>query len=166
MEPLPFIDDRVQRIDAPLERTWLALLTTMRGSARNPPRLLAAAWGLAQATHVGHWADHVAVGDTIPGFAVAQSEPPRLLVLRGGHRFSRYELRFELESSPHARGVELHAKSSAVFPGLHGRIYRALVIGTGGHRIAVRRLLAAIARRAERTEASGGIRPVRSGAGT
>ena len=32
----------------------------------------------------------------------------------------------------------------AVFPGLRGRVYRALVIGTAGHRIAVRRMLTTI----------------------
>lgn len=153
---LPYVDDHVQRIDAPPERVWTALLTTMRKQfARNPPRPLTAVWGLQQPTRLGDWTTQVTIGDTIPGFTVAQSEPTRLLTLRGSHRFSRYELRFELDSR-HPRSVEIHATTSAAFPGLHGRIYRALVIGTGGHRIVVRRLLRAVARRAERTEASGG----------
>jgi hypothetical protein len=40
------------------------------------------------------------------------------------------------------------AHTSAAFPGLAGRAYRALVIGTGGHRIVVKQLLRAVARRA------------------
>jgi hypothetical protein len=149
MERLPYIDDHVKAINAPPERVWAALLGTMRGQLGHQlPQPLLAAWGLEQPARSGNWVNSVRVGDTIPGFAVAETEPPRLLSLRGRHRFSRYELRFELDW-PHPNRVEIHAKTSAVFPGVHGRIYRALVIGTGGHRIAVRRMLTVIARRAE-----------------
>jgi hypothetical protein len=41
------------------------------------------------------------------------------------------------------------ARTSAVFTGIAGRLYRTLIIGTGGHRILVRRMLAQIARTAE-----------------
>jgi hypothetical protein len=91
------------------------------------------------------------VGDTLPGFAVTEVEPPHLLTLRGGHRFSDYELRFELERLT-SGGTRLRAKTSAAFPGLKGRVYQALVIGTRAHRVAVRRLLAQVARRAEGTD--------------
>jgi len=149
LEPLPRIDDHVRRIDVPPERVWTALLTALRDQLpRSLPRPLTAVWGLKPRTRLGNWTTDVAIGDTIPGFAVAQREPGRSLTLRGSHRFSRYELRFELDAS-HPHGVELHANTSARFPGLRGWIYRALVIGTGGHRVMVRRLLAAIARRAE-----------------
>jgi hypothetical protein len=37
------------------------------------------------------------------------------------------------------------AQTWAAFPGLKGSIYRALVIGSGGHRIVVRRMLKRIA---------------------
>ncbi len=43
------------------------------------------------------------------------------------------------------------AESRAEFPGASGRVYRGLVIGTRGHVVAVRRLLQAIKRRAERS---------------
>lgn len=33
----------------------------------------------------------------------------------------------------------------AKFPGIRGKIYRALVIGSGGHRVMVRRMLGRIA---------------------
>jgi hypothetical protein len=42
----------------------------------------------------------------------------------------------------------LRARSYAEFPGPAGRVYRALVIGSGGHRIMVRRLLRDVADRA------------------
>ena len=90
----------------------------------------------------------MSAGDTIPGFAVAEADPPRVLALCGRHRFSRYELRFELHELPGDR-IEIHAKTSAEFPGARGRIYSALVITSGGHRIAVRRILKRLAQRAE-----------------
>jgi hypothetical protein len=149
MERLPYIDDHVKTVNAPPERVWASLLSTMRGQLGHQlPQPLVAAWGLEHPARSGNWIDSVRVGDTVPGFAVAETEPPRLLSLCGRHRFARYELRFELDS-PHPDRVEIHAKTSAVFPGIHGRIYRALVIGTGGHRIAVRRMLTVIGRRAE-----------------
>jgi hypothetical protein len=114
------------------------------------PQPLAVAWGLEPRTRTGDW-DHPQVGSTIPGFAVAEVDPPRMLTLRGRHRFSRYEFRFALDDTGPGR-VEQHAHTSAAFPRPHGRIYRALVIGTGGHAVAVRRLLENVARRAERPD--------------
>jgi hypothetical protein len=35
-----------------------------------------------------------------------------------------------------------------VFPGLHGRLYRLLVIGSGGHGVATRHILRSISRKA------------------
>jgi hypothetical protein len=43
-------------------------------------------------------------------------------------------------------GGRLHARTQAAFPGLRGRLYRAAVIGSGGHRIITRRLLRQVAR--------------------
>jgi hypothetical protein len=90
----------------------------------------------------------VTVGDRLPGFSATEVQANRLLTLRGRHRFSVYELRFEL-SNAKATMTRLVAKSSACFPGLKGSLYRALVIGTGSHRIAVGRILACVARSAE-----------------
>ena len=53
------------------------------------------------------------------------------LVLTGRHRFSRYALVFELE--PLGEHTVLKALTYAVFPGLHGRVYRLLVIGSRAH---------------------------------
>jgi hypothetical protein len=147
MERLPYIDDHAQVIASSPERVWTALLSMLRGQLGDGvPQPLAAAWGLQYRTRSGDWNTSVSVGDTLPGFAVAEVDPLRLLALRGRHRFSRYELRFELDSQ-RPGSMEVRARTSAVFPGPHGQMYRALVIGTGGHRIAVRRMLSSIARR-------------------
>ena len=99
--------------------------------------------------------------DTRPrgGFEVVEEVLAELLVLEGQHRFSVYRLTFVL----HAEGAttRLTASSDAEFPGL-GRLYRALVIGTGLHVVAVRRLLADVRARASAT--SGGSDPASGGA--
>ncbi len=84
-------------------------------------------------------------GDTIPGFAVAEARAPERLALSGRHRFSRYALVFEIDPSDDDR-CTLRAQTWAEFPGLTGRAYRALVIGSGGHGLAVRSLLRRVAR--------------------
>jgi hypothetical protein len=133
MECLPFIDEHRTHVDTTPERTWDAVVKLVRSRlARPAPALLAALWRLEPAS----------------GFAVAEEAAPHHLALRGHHRFSRYELSFDVDAGPD--GVMLTARTSAVFPGIAGRAYRALVIGTGGHRIIVRRMLEHIARSAER----------------
>lgn len=150
MERLPYIDSHSKTISAPPERVWTALLSTLRRQLNHElPQLVVAVWGLEQSTQRGDWRNEVRVGDTITGFAVAAADPTRELTLRGRHRFSSYELRFHLEPTP-SGCVELHANTSAAFPGRRGRLYRSLVIGSRGHRLVVRRMLSATARRAER----------------
>ena len=60
---------------------------------------------------------------------------------------SRYALTFELDATGTAC-CTLRAQSWAEFPGLSGRAYRALVIGTRGHRLVVGLMLRRVARRA------------------
>jgi hypothetical protein len=86
-------------------------------------------------------------GSTIPGFRVAHIVPRRELVLSGHHRFSEYTLTFRVQVV-HLGTTRLSAETRAAFPGVHGRVYRALVVGTGIHGRAVRRLLDATKRRA------------------
>jgi hypothetical protein len=81
------------------------------------------------------------------GFAVEQARSLWRLALAGRHRFSRYRLVFELEEAGRDR-TRIRARTWAAFPGAPGRVYQALVIGTGAHRIVVRHLLRRIARRA------------------
>jgi hypothetical protein len=91
----------------------------------------------------------LAEGSTLPGFSVSAAIPGIELVLKGRHRFSRYSLRFRIDELDRDR-FRLSAETRAVFPGAFGRGYRALVIGSGGHVLIVRGMLAAIKRRAER----------------
>jgi hypothetical protein len=132
MEPLPHVDEHRTHVRATPERTWDAVLHLARRRLTRPaPAAFAALWRLEPAS----------------GFAVAEETRPQLLALRGRHRFSRYELAFVIDPGPD--GVTLRARTSAVFPGFAGRAYRALVIGSGGHRMIVRRMLKHIVRSAE-----------------
>jgi hypothetical protein len=76
----------------------------------------------------------------VPGFRVVEAESGRRLALRGRHRFSNYALTFVLD------GDRLRAQTHATFPGVLGWLYRAAVIGSGGHRLVTRRLLRQVAR--------------------
>ena len=132
MERLSYIDEHRTRVGATPERTWDAVVQLARGRlARPAPEAFATLWHLEPAS----------------GFAVAEETAPWHLALRGRHRFSRYELAFDVDPGPD--GVTLSARTSAVFPGIAGRAYRALVIGSGAHRLLVRRMLKQIARSAE-----------------
>ena len=125
--------------DASRDRVWAALPAALRREigggeivARvlgcDPPRGTAAFDGEA--------------GQTLPGFRVVESEPQRRLTLEGKHRFSRYRLTFVLDDD------RLRAQTHAEFPGVLGRLYRAAVIGTGGHRLVTRHLLRKVIARA------------------
>lgn len=72
----------------------------------------------------------VAEGVALPGFAIVEVAEGRLLRLAGRHRFSRYELAFSLD-----RETVLAATSLVEFPGIGGRLYRALVVGSRGARV-------------------------------
>jgi hypothetical protein len=100
----------------------------------------------------------LAEGSTTPGFHVVTIVPGAELVLEGRHRFSRYAMIFRLEQVDPGRS-RLRLESRADFPGTTGRIYRLLVVGSGGHVVAVRRMLSSIAHRTEshRTRFSQGL---------
>jgi hypothetical protein len=119
MERLPYIDEHAIRVDADSTETWSALLRTMCRDPNDPA--------------------------TVPiGFVLDEAMAPRRLALKGRHPFSVYKLVFELDADAPER-TRLRALTWADFPGLHGKVYRTLVIGTGAHRIAVRRMLKRIA---------------------
>jgi hypothetical protein len=90
----------------------------------------------------------LAEGSTMPGFRVVSAVPGSGLVLEGRHHFSSYALSFRLEPVCLGRS-RLRAESRAAFPGLAGGVYRLLVIGTGGHVVAVRRSLSVVKRLSE-----------------
>lgn len=87
---------------------------------------------------------------TVPrsGFAPRVEEPGRRLALEGRHRFSRYRLVLEVEPRTTERTTLLHAHSYAVFPGITGKAYRALVVGTRLHVVATRAVLHSLRRSA------------------
>jgi hypothetical protein len=137
MEQLPYIDEHSQQVDAPGDAVWTALLKVLRramgGSARFA-RLLGCDPARCTAEFAGR------PGEAVPGFRVVEAEPGRRLALRGRHRFSSYALTFVLD------GNHLRAQTHAAFPGILGRLYRAVVIGSGGHRLLTRRLLRQVVR--------------------
>lgn len=64
--------------------------------------------------------------------------------MQGRHPFAIYRWVFELDADAPGR-TRVRSATWAAFPGIHGKIYRALVIGTGGHRVAVQWTLKRIA---------------------
>jgi len=146
---IPFIDEHALAIDASRDQVWDALLEVAAGSFEGRgPATFAKLLGSEPASSAGP--RPLGVGAKIPGFAVTEAEPGSRLVLAGHHRFSRYELVFTLREDARS-GTRLGAETRAVFPGIHGRAYRAAVIGTRGHVVVVRRMLSAVSRRARRS---------------
>jgi hypothetical protein len=139
LEQLPYIDEHDEPMDIPADVVWTALVSVLRrqmGGSASMARVLGCDPVEATPGFAGR------AGEAVPGFRVAESQPGRLLALRGRHRFSRYALTFILD------GNRLRAQTHAAFPGVLGRLYRALVIGTGGHRLVTRRLLRQVGRAA------------------
>ncbi|WP_431234948.1 hypothetical protein ACQ856_10745 [Mycolicibacterium psychrotolerans] len=127
MERLPYIDEHAITVPADRAATWRAVLRTMCSNPDDP--------------------------ETVPfGFILETVEQNERLALEGRHWFAIYRLIFLLEDDP-AGGTRVAAQSWAAFPGFTGRIYRALVIGSGGHRVVVRDMLKRIARQALSTRA-------------
>ena len=114
MERLPYIDEHAISVPANRDATWHGLLKVMCRDSRDPATVP-------------------------PGFVLDEALPGQRLALRGRHLFSIYQLIFELADS--STGTEVRAITRAAFPGLHGTVYRALVIGSGGHKVVVRRML-------------------------
>lgn len=141
MDDLPYIDEHSRRIDASPDEIWDGLLRFARrsGSSTTPLARLLGCDPLHATPEF-----HGRPGDAIPGFRVAEAEPGRRLVLRGRHRFADYALTLLID------GGHLRAITHAAFPGLHGRLYRAAVIGSGGHRVVTRAQLGRMARAVRR----------------
>jgi hypothetical protein len=141
---LPFVDEHDVLVSAAAEAIWPLLGTAMRSTPPIAGRVAAAVLGTDPRRESG---DPLTPGGALPGFRVREAVPGRRLVLAGRHHFSDYTLTFTLTQRPD--GTLLAARTDAAFPGLPGRAYRALVIGSGGHRVAVRRMLGGIRRAAE-----------------
>lgn len=133
--PLPLIDKHRVSVNASPTEVWTAL-----GAAVGRLRTLGLAV-LLRATPPRANGDPLVAGSSIPGFVVTEANPPARLVLSGRHRFSTYVLVFTILDRGPGSGCRLIATTYATFPGVPGRIYRTIVVGSGGHRIIVRRLL-------------------------
>jgi uncharacterized protein YndB with AHSA1/START domain len=144
-EELPYVDTHTVRIAAPPEAVWPALVRTVVASFSGARVESAARLLGCTPARASDWSRPGPEG-TLAGFRAQTVEPPVLLVLAGRHRFSRYALTFRLEEAE--GGVWCRAETRAAFPGLHGRLYRAAVIGTGGHRVLLRRMLRHVRQRA------------------
>ncbi|OBA75358.1 hypothetical protein A5641_25350 [Mycobacterium sp. 1554424.7] len=118
MERLPYIDEHAITVAANRDDTWSALLRVMCRDPRDPSTVP-------------------------PGFVLDEARAPERFVLKGRHPFAIYRWAFELDDLPH--GTRLRSATWAAFPGIHGKVYRALVIGSGGHRAVVRRMLKRVA---------------------
>lgn len=119
MGRLPYIDEHARSIDASAADTWAALLRVMCRDPNDP--------------------------STAPvGFVLDEATAPTRLALKGRHPFAVYRWIFELDVEGPKR-TRVRSQTWAAFPGLHGKIYRALVIGSGGHRVVVRWTLKRIA---------------------
>jgi hypothetical protein len=144
---LPYVDEHRVAIGASATTTWEALQRVLSssfgsGATRRFARLLGCADTEASGPRP------LATGSAVPGFHVECARPTDELALAGGHRFSDYALVFRLDAEDGERTV-LRAETRAAFPGLKGRGYRALVVGTRIHVLVTRRLLGATKRLAE-----------------
>jgi hypothetical protein len=144
---LPHVDEHATEIAAAPSEVWVAAVVTVERSFSQPA---AAAYArLVGCEPAGASGSRpLATGSDFPGFRVTKAVPESELVLVGRHHFSTYAmiLRFEAVGTGRTR---LRAETRAVFPGVMGRAYRALVIGSHGHAVGMRRLLTGIKRRAE-----------------
>ncbi len=145
---LPFIDELSVSVDASPKATWEAVLRVAEGSFASPiATRFARLVGCADTEASGP--RPLTTGSAFTGFHVEGAEQPHELVLAGSHRFSNYALTFRLDDRD-GSGTLVRAETRAEFPGSRGSVYRTLVIGTRGHVLATRRLLAAVKRLAER----------------
>ena len=147
IEQLPYVDEHAIGVNATERETWEALLETM-------PRVLDSGFSrrfgvLVGVEHGAASGEFGTIGSTLPGFVCSRAVEPSVLALLGQHRFARYALVFRVERT--GAGARLRAETRAEFPGARGRVYRALVIGSRGHVLGVRRILGAVKRRAERS---------------
>lgn len=141
---LPFIDAHTVPVSAAADKTWSVLVALFAGNAFTNERF-AGLLGCSPSTRAGSWSNDL-TGSAVAGFAVSQATAPSRLELRGQHHFSRYALVFIIDDA------SVTAESYAEFPGLLGRVYRAMVIGTRAHRVIVKRFLQRIAASAEASD--------------
>lgn len=148
---LPYVDEHAVTIEADRDASWISLQRMLESPA---PAWFTRVLGCIDTEASGP--RPMEEGSTVPGFHVVAADAPRELSLAGRHHFSDYALIFRLDELSEGRTC-LRAESRAVFPGFRGGLYRMLLMSTGGHVLATRRMLAAVKRGAERfiTDADG-----------
>jgi hypothetical protein len=145
---LPFIDEFDVPVDAAPTETFLAAVRGMSRAFETAGGRAFSAW--LRCEHRGStFSVPPEIGQEANGFRVARADAPTALVLEGRHRFAIYRLSFLIDPVGEGRS-RLRARTHARFPGVSGRLYRALVIGSGGHALIVRRMLARMASSAGR----------------
>jgi hypothetical protein len=148
---LPRIDEHTVVVNAPPQALWEATVEVVGAPRARASGPVATALACADRSATGNPHD---VGATFPGFHVVRSHPPSAWALEGEHRFSRYSWSFCVQPVGNGRS-RVSAETHAAFPGVSGAIYRALVIDTRIHVVAVRSVLRTIKRTAEQRAASG-----------
>jgi hypothetical protein len=148
---LPFVDEFDTVVAASPEDVYRAASRRMTRSFEGPgARLFSRALGCV---HRGaSYEVPPRVGQEANGFRVARADAPEALVLEGRHRFATYRLSFLIDAAGQG-ATRLRARTDASFPGFQGACYRAAVIGSGGHRVIVQRMLRAMKQSAERPSA-------------
>jgi hypothetical protein len=126
-QELPFVDEHAIDVDGSPGQVWEALQRTA------PSTGFRVTESAAPAARVTESAAAAALGSA-----------PAKLVLEGRHPFSKYALVFLIEAREDG-GSRARAQTWAAFPGPQGRVYRALVIGSGMHAVLVRRMLRRLA---------------------
>ena len=137
------VDEHAVIIGASRAAAWPALERMVERAA--PGRF---AWFLGCVDTEASGPRPLATGSTVPGFRVVAVDEPGELALAGRHRYSEYELVFRLDDLGDSRSC-LRAETRADFPGIAGRLYRTMLVGTRAHVIATRRMLATVKRDAE-----------------
>ena len=143
---LPFVDERAVEVGSDAAAAWDAVGHVMGAdSDSRAVGVVVRALGCREREASGSPTE---VGSTFPGWRVVESARPSELAYEGEHRFSQYRLAFHVDDLGPGRS-RVRAETRAAFPGAVGSAYRAAVIGSRGHVLAVRRMLGAIRRRAE-----------------
>jgi hypothetical protein len=146
-QDLPFVDEHDAVVDAPAHEVFLAVAMRV-GRAFEGGVIGRAFSALVGCVHRGaSFTVPPVEGQEVNGFRVAKVVAPRELILEGRHRFAAYRLSFFVDPTAEG-GSRLRARTDAVFPGVRGACYRALVIGSGAHAFIVRRMLGEMVSRA------------------
>lgn len=130
---LPMMDEQSVIVAAPRDAVWESVVQFGHGLTLSDRRLLGRVLGAEPGS----------------GFEISHRIEGERLELSGRHRFARYRLVFALTEQRN-RTLKLSAVSYAAFPGVRGRLYRALLLASRGHVLAVRHMLRSIARDAQR----------------